>query len=100
MSRSHSRCSQGLARVPGGGIVKGSLTLIGGDLGVGKSTLLSEVADHVAHDAGEVLYVSGQESVAQISLRARRMGLNARALLFLSETDADTILDTAGSVWQ
>jgi DNA repair protein RadA/Sms len=82
------------ARVLGGGIVKGSLTLIGGDPGVGKSTLLSQVADQVAREAGEVLYVSGEESVAQVGLRARRMGLNARDLLFLSETDADTIVET------
>ncbi len=82
------------ARVLGGGIVKGSVTLIGGDPGVGKSTLLSQVADRVARDAGEVLYVSGEESVAQVGLRARRMGLHARDLLFLSETDADTISET------
>jgi DNA repair protein RadA/Sms len=82
------------ARVLGGGIVKGSLTLIGGDPGVGKSTLLSQVADQVAREAGEVLYVSGEESVAQVGLRARRMGLTAPDLLFLSETDADTIVAT------
>lgn len=82
------------ARVLGGGIVKGSVTLIGGDPGVGKSTLLSQVADLVAQTAGEVLYVSGEESVAQVGLRARRMGLNARDLLFLSETDADTIVES------
>src|SRR6185437_1352953 len=58
------------ARVLGGGIVKGSLTLIGGDPGVGKSTLLSQIADLVAREAGEVLYVSGEESVAQVGLRA------------------------------
>ncbi|MCA1646286.1 MAG: DNA repair protein RadA [Chloroflexi bacterium] len=82
------------ARVLGGGIVKGSLTLIGGDPGVGKSTLLSQVADQVARTSGEVLYVSGEESVAQVGLRARRMGLDADDLLFLSETDADTIVET------
>src|SRR5216683_2108521 len=83
------------ARVLGGGIVKGSVTLIGGDPGVGKSTLLSQVANEVASTcAGEVLYVSGEESVAQVGLRARRMGLTARDLLFLSETDADTIVET------
>jgi DNA repair protein RadA/Sms len=82
------------ARVLGGGIVKGSLTLIGGDPGVGKSTLLTQIADSVARHAGEVLYVSGEESVAQVGLRARRMGLNAADLLFLSETDADTIVET------
>src|SRR5438309_1710278 len=82
------------ARVLGGGIVKGSLTLIGGDPGVGKSTLLSQIADDVARHVGEVLYVSGEESVAQIGLRARRMCLNARDLLFLGETDADSIVET------
>ena len=83
------------ARVLGGGIVKGSVTLIGGDPGVGKSTLLSQVANQVASTCeGEVLYVSGEESVAQVGLRARRMGLDARDLLFLAETDADIIVET------
>jgi DNA repair protein RadA/Sms len=82
------------ARVMGGGIVQGSLTLIGGDPGVGKSTLLTQVADDVAQRCGEVLYVSGEESVAQVGMRAQRMGLNAHNLLLLSETDADTIVST------
>ena len=82
------------ARVLGGGIVRGSLTLIGGDPGIGKSTLLCQLADHVARTAGEVLYVSGEESVAQVGLRSRRMGLTAEDLLFLSETDADLIAET------
>ena len=79
------------ARVMGGGIVKGSLTLIGGDPGVGKSTLLTQVAACIA---GDVLYVSGEESVAQVGLRARRMGVQGRNLLFLSETDAESIAET------
>src|SRR5918911_4122818 len=83
-----------LARVLGGGLVKGSLTLVGGDPGVGKSTLLSQLAHDVARSAGDVLYVSGEESVAQVGLRARRMGLDSNDLLFLSETDADTIAAT------
>src|SRR5919201_434606 len=83
-----------VARVLGGGIVKGSLTLVGGDPGVGKSTLLSQLAHEVARGAGEVLFVSGEESVAQVGMRARRMGLHASNLLFLSETDADTIAAT------
>jgi DNA repair protein RadA/Sms len=83
-----------VARVLGGGIVKGSLTLVGGDPGVGKSTLLSQLAHDVARGAGDVLYVSGEESVAQVGLRARRMGLSSSDLLFLSETDADTIAAT------
>ncbi len=84
-----------VARVLGGGIVKGSLTLIGGDPGVGKSTLLSQVANTVAELSPRgVLYVSGEESVAQVGMRARRMRLSAPNLLFLSETDADTIVET------
>jgi DNA repair protein RadA/Sms len=58
------------SRVLGGGVVRGSLTLIGGDPGVGKSTLLTQVANEVARTSGEVLYVSGEESVAQVGLRA------------------------------
>src|SRR5260370_30124570 len=54
------------ARVLGGGVVRGSLTLVGGDPGVGKSTLLTQVAHELARTAGDVLYVSGEESVAQI----------------------------------
>jgi DNA repair protein RadA/Sms len=83
------------ARVIGGGLVRGSLTLIGGDPGVGKSTLLTQVGNAIAaHSQQHVLYVSGEESVAQIGLRARRMGLDAEHLLFLSETDVDTIVET------
>jgi DNA repair protein RadA/Sms len=78
------------ARVLGGGIVPGSLTLIGGDPGVGKSTLLTQLAAALP----DALYVSGEESVAQVALRARRMGLAAPNLQFLSETDADTIVAT------
>jgi DNA repair protein RadA/Sms len=78
------------ARVLGGGIVHGSLTLIGGDPGVGKSTLLTQLAATIPNS----LYVSGEESVGQVALRARRMAVNARDLLFLSETDADTIVET------
>jgi DNA repair protein RadA/Sms len=81
-----------LSRVLGGGIVPGSLTLIGGDPGVGKSTLLTQLADQVAHQYGPVLYVSGEESLAQASLRARRLSLTATDLLLLSETDVETIV--------
>jgi DNA repair protein RadA/Sms len=84
-----------VARVLGGGIVKGSLTLIGGDPGVGKSTLLTQVANTVAEGSpGHVLYVSGEESVAQVGMRARRMRMSAANLLFLSETDVDTVIAT------
>ncbi len=86
-----------LSRVLGGGIVPGSLTLIGGDPGVGKSTLLTQLAHAVAHQHGPALYVSGEESLAQISLRARRMGLSASDLLLLAETDVDTITSAVES---
>lgn len=86
-----SIASPELMRVLGGGIVPGSLTLIGGDPGVGKSTLLTQLADQVAQASGPVLYVSGEESLAQVALRARRMGVHAAELLFLSETDVETI---------
>jgi DNA repair protein RadA/Sms len=82
------------ARVLGGGIVPGSLTLIGGDPGVGKSTLLTQLAADIAHRSGPVLYVSGEESLAQIAMRARRLGLDPPDLLFLSETDVSTIVST------
>ena len=86
-----------LSRVLGGGIVPGSVVLIGGDPGVGKSTLLSQLAELVACQVdGSVLYVSGEESLAQVALRARRMGLTAEGLTFLSETDADTIVQIIG----
>jgi len=80
------------ARVLGGGIVPGSLVLIGGDPGVGKSTLLTQLAHDIASTHGAALYVSGEESLAQSALRARRMGLAADNLLFLSETDVDSIV--------
>ncbi len=86
------------ARVLGGGIVPGSLVLIGGDPGVGKSTLLTQLAHDIASTSGPTLYVSGEESLAQSALRARRMSLHADNLLFLSETDVETILATVREV--
>jgi DNA repair protein RadA/Sms len=80
-----------LGRVLGGGIVPGSVTLIGGDPGVGKSTLLTQLADQVARQHGSVLYVSGEESLPQVVLRAKRLGLAATDLLLLSETDVEAI---------
>ncbi len=81
------------SRVLGGGIVQGSLVLIGGDPGVGKSTLLTQVADAVAETAGPVLYISGEESLAQVGLRSRRMGTGATGVLFASETSLEAIVD-------
>jgi DNA repair protein RadA/Sms len=83
------------SRVLGGGIVRGSLVLIGGDPGVGKSTLLMQAADLAAAAAGPVLYVSGEESLAQVGMRARRLGLGSPDLLFSAENDLAAILEAA-----
>ena len=75
----------------GGGIVPGSLVLIGGDPGIGKSTLLLEVSDKLATNYGEVLYVSGEESERQIKLRGERLGINPVGLFILAETCLEQI---------
>lgn len=88
-----SRISTGfgeLDRVLGGGIVKGSLILLGGEPGIGKSTLILELCDKIKGD-GKVLYVSGEESAEQIKLRADRLGINNDDILFLGETDIDIV---------
>ena len=77
--------------VLGGGIVPGSLTLIGGSPGVGKSTLLLKVAGSISKSGKKVLYVSGEESAEQIKLRADRLGINNEDILFLGETDIDIV---------
>ncbi len=80
-----------LDRVFGGGIVPGSLMLVGGEPGVGKSTLLLQVASLFAHEHGSVLYVSGEESVEQVAMRARRLGALHDALRILSESRVEVI---------
>jgi DNA repair protein RadA/Sms len=80
-----------LDRVLGGGVVAGSLVLIGGDPGIGKSTLLLQACHALAEAAGPVLYVSGEESAAQVKLRADRLGLGAKDLFLLAETAVETI---------
>lgn len=80
-----------LDRVLGGGIVKGSLILVGGDPGIGKSTLLLQVCRNLAGNNYKVLYISGEESLKQIKLRANRMGEFRGELLFLCETNLDSI---------
>ena len=87
-----------LDRVLGGGIVPGSLLLIGGDPGIGKSTLLLQLARAFALDGRKVLYVSGEESEQQIRLRASRLGDVPQNLLLLCETDLETVLETAARV--
>ena len=77
--------------VLGGGIVQGSLTLIGGSPGVGKSTLLLKIAGNLAREGKKVLYVSGEESSSQIKLRANRVDSNYPTLYLLSEIRLDTI---------
>jgi DNA repair protein RadA/Sms len=79
-----------LDRVFGAGIVPGSVTLLGGDPGIGKSTLLLQVAAHVAASRA-VVYASGEESVSQIGMRAQRLGLAGAALSCVSETDLQAI---------
>ena len=73
-------------RVIGGGIVPGSVVLVGGDPGIGKSTLLLQVAKGISEQGARVLYISGEESPQQIKLRARRLGANSPNLLVYSET--------------
>ncbi len=84
-------------RVLGGGIVPGSLVLIGGDPGIGKSTLLIQAAA-CATSMGPVLYISGEESAQQIKLRARRLGLEGHDLYLLSETDLEAGLTAAANI--
>ena len=79
-----------LDRVLGGGLVEGSLVLLGGEPGIGKSTLILQICDKLKTD-GQVLYVSGEESAEQIKLRADRLGIHKNNLLFLGETDIDLI---------
>jgi DNA repair protein RadA/Sms len=81
------------ARVLGGGLVPGSVVLIGGDPGIGKTTLLTDVAARFADEVGPALYISAEESIQQIKLRATRMGLDPEQMLVYSETSLDAILE-------
>jgi DNA repair protein RadA/Sms len=83
--------SQELNRVLGGGVVAGSVVLLAGEPGVGKSTLLLQVAQSVASQDRKVLYVSGEESPQQIKLRSQRLGVSGQGVFLLPETDLDTI---------
>ena len=94
-TRISTRISE-LDRVLGGGIVKGSLVLVGGDPGIGKSTLLLEMCRNLVEDDNKVLYVSGEESVSQIKSRAVRLGITEgtvmeERLMLLSDNDMDNI---------
>ncbi len=81
-----------LDRVLGGGLVKGSLILLGGEPGIGKSTLILQICNKVQGE-GKVLYVSGEESAEQVKMRADRLGIKNENLLFLGETDIDLVND-------
>ncbi|WP_427340398.1 DNA repair protein RadA [Caloranaerobacter sp. DY30410] len=80
-------------RVLGGGIVKGSLILVGGDPGIGKSTLLIQAANNISLKGYKVLYVSGEESAKQIKIRASRLGISGEDLFILAETNIEKILN-------
>ena len=87
-----------LDRVLGGGIVPGSLVLIGGDPGIGKSTLLLQAMHKLAEQVGEVLYVSGEESASQTRLRGERLGASHPRLLILAENSLEAILAHAATL--
>jgi DNA repair protein RadA/Sms len=93
-SQDDARVSSGIEefdRVLGGGVVPGSLVLIGGDPGIGKSTLLAQAADKLSGQGMSVLYVSGEESERQIKMRGERLGLEAENLFLLPETNLENI---------
>jgi DNA repair protein RadA/Sms len=80
-------------RVLGGGLVPGSLVLVGGEPGIGKSTLLLQVAAMMAENTESVAYISGEESVSQVKLRSERLGIGGRGIFFLSEPDLAAVLE-------
>lgn len=84
-------------RVTGGGLVPGSAILIGGDPGIGKSTLLLQVAAEVARTGAAVVYVTGEEAPAQVQLRAKRLGAHTAPVALAAETSVETILETLQS---
>jgi DNA repair protein RadA/Sms len=95
-TQDNTRITSGITefdRVLGGGIVPGSLILIGGEPGIGKSTLLVQVADQLSAQGLNVLYVTGEESERQIKLRGERLGLRAQNLYLLPETNLEAIFD-------
>ena len=83
-----------LDRVLGGGVVSGSLVLVGGDPGIGKSTLLLQICEYLCKNK-RIYYVSGEESMSQIKLRANRLSVTSPNLMLISQTNIDTIVNTA-----
>src|SRR5262249_35480626 len=91
------RLSSGLAeldRVTGGGFVRGSVLLVGGDPGIGKSTLLIQAAAALARTGHRAVYISGEEAIAQARLRAERLGLSAAPVELAAETSVEDIIAT------
>src|SRR6478736_9282889 len=91
------RLASGIAefdRVTGGGFVRGSVLLVGGDPGIGKSTLLIQVAAALARAGHRAVYISGEEAVAQVRLRAERLGLADAAVQLAAETSVEDIVST------
>jgi len=87
-----------LDRVLGGGVVEGSVVLVGGDPGIGKSTLLIQAASNLSERSGRVLYVSGEESPEQIKLRAERLSICSDSIMLLSETNLEDIINAASEM--
>ncbi len=87
-----------MSRVLGGGLVPGSLILISGDPGIGKSTLLSQVSGLIADAVGSVLYLSGEESVYQVKMRAERLGVGDKEVYLLSETNLELAIEHVKSL--
>src|SRR5512144_3422119 len=97
----HARTTTGINefdRVLGGGIVPGSLVLLGGEPGIGKSTLLLQAAAHFAQSIGPVLYCSGEESEFQVKMRGERLGVGDAPLYLLAETCLERVLEEAQRV--
>lgn len=87
-----------LDRVLGGGVVEGSVVLVGGDPGIGKSTLLIQAASNLSRETGKVLYVSGEESPEQIKLRAERLSIDSDGIILLSETNLEGIINVTSDL--
>lgn len=95
--REEGRLKSGLGefdRVLGGGVVQGSLVLVAGDPGIGKSTLMLQVAERLSRNCGRVLYLSGEESLYQIKLRADRLKVGSPSLYLLAESEIEAVLDS------
>ena len=92
-----SRISE-LDRVLGGGLVPGSMVLIGGDPGIGKSTLILQLLGALTRDGRQVLYVTGEESARQVSMRAQRLGIDSNDILLATETCVESIINMAADL--